>query len=64
MVGLRRSLVTWLLVCAAGLAAVGLIATLAPVAPMLLGAASPCNPDGHAGLPPGQPDCLGHDKGL
>ena len=37
MVGLRRSLVTWLLICAIGLAAVGVIATLAPPEPSLLG---------------------------
>jgi hypothetical protein len=41
MVGLRRSLVTWLLICAMGLVAVGVIATLAPVDPMLLGAVAP-----------------------
>ncbi len=64
MVGLRRSLVTWLLICAGGIAAVGVIAALAPVDPTLLGAAPPCNPERHAGLPPGQPDCLGRDKGL
>lgn len=64
MNGLRRSLVTWLLICAGGLAAVGVIATLAPVDPLLLGAAVPCSPGGLASLPPGQPDCLGRDKGL
>lgn len=41
MVGLRRSLVTWLLICAMGLVAVGVIATLAPVDPMLFGAVAP-----------------------
>lgn len=64
MIGLRKSLVTWLLICAVGLTAVGVIAALAPADPLLLGAASPCAPTARAGPPPGQPDCLRRDKGL